>query len=98
MIQTISKKYYVGRFSAGLTLIASGIAYIVSLFGVIDLYDVIKFWPVILILLGTELLIAAFSSKGEKISYDWLSLVLMFFMFFFSLGMAVFQLCYNYFF
>ena len=97
MTQTIPKKYYVGRFSAGLTLIAAGVAYIVSLFEIISLYDVLKFWPAILILLGTELLVAAFVSRGEKICYDWLSLLLLFLMFFFSLGMAIFQLCYNYF-
>ncbi len=98
MVQTIPKKYYVGRFSAGLTLIAAGITYIISLFEIISLYDALKFWPAILILLGTELLIAAFSSKGDRICYDWLSLLLLFLMFFFSLGMAILQLCYNYFF
>lgn len=97
MTAQTTKKYYVGRYSAGFTLIGAGAAYLASLFNLITLHDIIKFWPVILMLIGVELLIGAFISKGEKINYDWLSLLLMFIMFFFSLGMAIAQFCVEYF-
>ena len=73
-----AKSYYAGRYTAGISLIICGTLYIVSLFtNALDLGFVLKLWPIILIGMGTEMLICAIRSKGERIHYDWLSVLLM---------------------
>ena len=78
---TTNKHYYVGRYTAGICLILGGALYIVSLFtDLIRLNYALKLWPLIFIGVGIELLVSAVRSKGERIHYDWLSVVLVFLM------------------
>ncbi len=66
------KNRRVGTFTLGAMLIAVGAVYLVHLFapGAVDLLFVMRFWPVVLILLGTEVLISYFINKDDKMRYD----------------------------
>ncbi len=88
-----TKTYYVGRYTAGICLVLMGTLYIVSLLTeIIELTAALKLWPVMLIGMGAELLVCAIRSKGERIRYDWLSIVIMLVM----TGCAVILLLFNY--
>lgn len=65
----------VGTFTMGVTMILVGLLIVCSLFGWgIPLEWVFRFSPLILVALGVEVLVGAFS-KGTKLKYDFLSIV-----------------------
>lgn len=65
----------VGTFTMGVTMILVGLLIVCSLFGWgIPLEWVFRFSPLILVALGVEVLVGAFS-KGAKLKYDFLSIV-----------------------
>ncbi|MEL7657573.1 MAG: DUF5668 domain-containing protein [Bacillota bacterium] len=69
----------VGTITMGVSLIAAGILFLLHLFiplTVTYLY-IFRSWPVILILLGAEVLIANLRSKEEKIIYDGWAIFIM---------------------
>lgn len=67
----------VGTFTLGVVLVAAGGGMLVSLFWpVVDLGWLLKASPVILIILGVEVLLAA--RGGGKVKYDWLGMLLCF--------------------
>ena len=50
----------VGTITAGITLVLTGVLFLVRLFfPFFDPYEVIRFWPVLLIMLGIEVLLAS---------------------------------------
>ena len=64
----------VGTFTMGVTMILVGLLIVCSLFGWgIPLEWVFRFSPLILVALGVEVLVGAFS-KGAKLKYDFLSI------------------------
>ena len=64
----------VGTFTMGVTMILVGLLIVCSLFGLwIPLEWVFRFSPLILVALGVEVLVGAFS-KGAKLKYDFLSI------------------------
>lgn len=67
----------VGTFTLGVTLVASGVLMLVSMFWPgLDLRWALKCAPLMLISLGAETLLAA--KGGGKVKYDWVGMVLCF--------------------
>jgi hypothetical protein len=71
----------VGTFSMGLTLIALGLFLILGRFFEVDiLYYIVNFWPLMIIVLGLEIILfnsLAFSKKSRfRFTYDFLSIFL----------------------
>ena len=69
----------IGTLTCGVSLVAFGIIFIIMNFApnAIDLLSILRFWPVILILLGIEVLIASFSKKACAKKYDFGSFIIM---------------------
>jgi hypothetical protein len=87
----------VGTLTLGGMLVAFGAMFLMHLFVASITYDIIfKVWPIIFIFLGFEILIANFRQKEEKILYDKTSFVLIVFLSFFAMGMALVQTCIEY--
>lgn len=64
----------VGTITMGLSLIAAGVLILCGLLiPNFNLVSAAKFAPLILVFLGVEILFRYFSSKGEKLKYDFLS-------------------------
>lgn len=72
------RKWRVGTVSMGITLILLGIVLLSSSFteGAVDTY-VLAWWPVILIVLGIEIIVYLFMAKKEKpvVHYDFVSII-----------------------
>ena len=69
----------VGTLTLGVTMVAAGLAFLVWVFApkLVDIWFCLKFWPVVLILLGLEVL-ASWAFAGEdKLRYDGAGLVLL---------------------
>ena len=62
----------VGTITLGITLVLSGIAYLLHLFfPSITYYHIMKAWPIVFIFLGVEILLNALQIKDEQdIRYD----------------------------
>ncbi len=89
------RTHRVGTITAGLSLIAFGVLFILHLFMSAFSYTTIfRLWPFILICLGVEVLLTNFSK--EKIVYDKPAIVLMFIVALFAMGMACMDLCITY--
>lgn len=69
----------VGTMTLGISLIGAGILFAAHLVipGALNYYDIFRLWPVILILLGIEVLIANMKNKEEKIIYDGWAMFIM---------------------
>lgn len=71
----------VGIFTMGIALILGGIAALLYLFvpdfGIVSL---LKYSPLLLILLGVEILISGIVFRGDRIKYDFLSMLVCFFL------------------
>jgi UDP-N-acetylmuramyl pentapeptide phosphotransferase/UDP-N-acetylglucosamine-1-phosphate transferase len=91
------KTHRVGTVTLGGMLIAFGVLFLLRIF-LIDLsYEIIfKLWPIIFIFLGSEILIANFSQKEDKLVYDKTAFALIIILSFFAMGMAITELCINY--
>ena len=91
---TTYHSHRVGSITAGLSMIAFGVMFLLHLvFDMIDYQMMFSLWPVILILLGLELLLSNFSTK--KIVYDKAAIFLLIVMTLFALGMAVAEECFR---
>lgn len=61
----------VGSVTFGLTLVVFGVLFLLSAFiRSLNYLEIIKFWPVIFISLGIEMLVHAFSKDAEKAKLD----------------------------
>ena len=69
----------VGTLTMGVSLIAAGILFLLHLFipSTLTYLYIFRSWPVILILLGIEVLFANLRSKEEKIIYDGWAIFIM---------------------
>lgn len=94
----------VGTITTGVTLVLTGVLFLGRLFfPFFDPYEVICFWPVLLILLGIEVLLAnsrktyrVVNEEGkveeqEKMVYDFPAILLMITVACFSMCMAVLE-------
>ncbi len=71
------RQWRVGSLSMGLLLIGSGIGLLYAQFNRLAVMDlIVKWWPLIFILLGAEILLQTYLNKGEtiKIKYDVFSI------------------------
>ena len=91
---TTYRSHRVGSVTAGLSMIGIGVMFFLHLFfDLVDYQMMFSLWPVMLILLGLELLLSNLSNK--KIVYDKAAIFLLIVMTFFSMGMAVADLCFR---
>lgn len=91
----IEREHRVGTITAGASLIIWGIAFILHEINFIPNMDAImKLWPLILIGIGVEIL--WFNKKEKNIIYDKGAVVLMIIMTFFSMMMAIADMCMKY--
>lgn len=83
----------VGGFTCGILLIVFGTLFIVHMFVPALKYELIfKFWPVILITLGVEMLISCRKKTEDiQLKYDGAAIFLTIILTFFSMGMGVVQ-------
>ena len=61
----------IGTATMGFTLVLVGILLIIFLFKPFDIFQLMKFSPILLILLGVEMLWQYFSSHGQNLKYDF---------------------------
>ena len=81
------RQFRVGTFSMGILLIAVGVLLLLGRFaGISSIKLILDFWPVILIILGIEILTYVFVSKEDqpKIKYDGLSIFIIILLIFLS--------------
>lgn len=91
------KNRRVGTFTLGISMIALGVAWMVSLFtDAFTVYEVVRFWPVFIILFGIEVLIHAILNKEEKLRYDGLSIFLGVVLILAAFAMAGFDFVFRY--
>ena len=91
---SVYRSHRVGSVTAGLSMISFGVMFLLHLFfEIIDYRMMFSLWPVILILLGLELLLSNFSTK--KIVYDKAAIFLLIVMTFFAMGMGVADECFR---
>lgn len=91
---TTYRSHRVGSVTAGLTMVGFGVMFLLHLFfDLVDYQLMFSLWPVMLILLGMELLLSNFSAR--KIVYDKAAIFLLILMTFFTIGMAVLDECFR---
>lgn len=84
------KSRRVGTFTLGISLIVLGVALMISFFTeAFTVYDVIKFWPLFIIVFGIEVLVHAILNNEEKLRYDGLSIFLGIILILSTFGIAV---------
>jgi thiol:disulfide interchange protein len=69
----------VGTLTMGLSLICAGVLFAIHLFipGILTYYYIFRLWPLILILLGAEVLFANMRNREDKILYDGWAIFIM---------------------
>ena len=88
----------VGSISCGLILIVFGIAFLLHMiFPVITFAVIFKFWPLILIVLGAEILLSNIKPTEKVLKYDAGAIVLVIVLTLFSMGMGFAEYCMRYF-
>lgn len=91
-----TRTHRVGSITAGISLIALGILFILHIF--VDLLSygfILKLWPFIMIGVGTEILVSNFSER--KFVYDKGAVILVFLVMIFAVCMAGADLCLSHF-
>ena len=77
----------------GILMIVLGVVILTAQFKQVAILDMLlTWWPVILVLIGAEILVQAYTAREEqpKIKYDAFSILIIFIMVFFSIGMYAF--------
>ena len=86
------KSRKIGVLTLGVSLVALGLLYLLKVFFPAWNYlTILKFWPIVLILLGVEVLLSAFLPRKEgepPAKLDALSIVLLFVTLFLACGLA----------
>lgn len=93
------RNHKVGTFTLGSSLIFFGILLMINTFTHLLSYGfVLRLWPVILILLGVEILISYICQDEDRLTYDKGAVFLIILLSFFSMAMACaeFLMTYNY--
>jgi len=79
----------VGTLTAGIVLVIFGIIFLLRTFMPdFNISWIISFWPVVLILLGIEIIAAYAINKEEKMQYDFAAIMLVIILSFFAMGMG----------
>jgi hypothetical protein len=88
MIQML-KGRRVGTFTAGIALIVFGVLFLLhTILQTFDYKFIFSLWPIILILLGLEIIISYAVNKDEKMRYDGGAIALIIILAFFAMGMG----------
>ena len=67
----------VGVFTMGISLISSGVALCLwQLFPSRNIWDLLRFSPAFLVVLGIEILLSNAANRNGVLKYDWLSMIL----------------------
>ena len=91
------KERRIGTFTLGTMLVVYGILFVVNIFTDKLSYGMIfRFWPILLIMLGIEILVGLYSKEKAKFIYDKGAIVLLILVAFFAMGMAGADLCFSY--
>lgn len=79
----------VGTLTAGIVLIIFGVLFLIRLVSPnINYLFIVSFWPVILIILGIEIIVAYIINKEEKMKYDTGAIWMVILLSFFAMGMG----------
>ncbi|EPY2276716.1 MULTISPECIES: LiaI-LiaF-like domain-containing protein [Clostridium] len=79
----------VGTLTAGIILVVFGIMFLLRLTtDNINISLIASLWPIILVLLGIEIIIAYIINKEEKMKYDFGAIILVIILVFFAMGMG----------
>lgn len=79
----------VGTFTLGICLVVFGVLFLLHLFiNNIDYLLIFHLWPVVLILLGGEILFYAVKSPDKHYRYDFAAVLIIFLLVCFAMGMA----------
>lgn len=79
----------VGTLTAGIILIIFGMMFLLRVVTTnIDVYLIASLWPLILVSLGIEIILAYIINKEEKMQYDFGGIILIIVLAFFAMGMG----------
>ena len=83
------KQRRVGTFTLGITLVAFGVLLLVHMFvPSVSYYFIYSCWPVIIMILGFEILYYAVRYKNESFKYDFAAVIIIIMLVIFAMGMA----------
>ena len=86
----------VGTLTAGIILVIFGVIFLLRLVTAnINIYLIASLWPIILVLLGIEIIVAYIINKEEKMKYDFGAIVLVIILVFFAMGMGAAEFVIN---
>jgi len=86
----------VGTFTAGIVLIMFGVMFLLrTIFPIINFTLILSLWPLILVFLGIEIIVAYIINKEEQMKYDASAIVLIIILSFFAMGMATMEFLIN---
>lgn len=94
----MKRTHKIGTVTFGISLVAVGGAFLLHFFvPAINVATVISFWPVILILLGLEVLTGSFMNREEiTVTYDKTGIILTALLVLFTMGMGMMSLVMEY--
>ena len=79
----------VGTLTAGIVLVMFGIMFLLRLVtNNINILLITSLWPLILVSVGIEIIVAYIINKEEKIQYDFGAIILVIILVFFAMGMG----------
>ena len=85
----MTKVRRVGTFTAGIVLVMFGIVFFIrTLMPKVNFSWIISMWPLILIMLGAEVLTAYMKNRNEELQYDFAAILLVIMLSFFAMGMG----------
>ncbi|WP_049041592.1 LiaF transmembrane domain-containing protein [Clostridium sporogenes] len=86
----------VGTLTAGIILVVFGVMFLLRLVtDNINIFLIASLWPIILVLLGIEIIIAYIINKEEKMKYDFGAIILVIILVFFAMGMGTAEFVIN---
>lgn len=79
----------VGTFTTGIVLVMFGILFLLRLTSLnINYLMIASLWPIVLILLGIEIIVAYLINKDEIMKYDFCAITLILMLSIFAMGMG----------
>ena len=83
------KRRRVGTFTTGIVLVMFGIMFLLRLMYPSINYSIIaSMWPLVLVILGVEIILACFMKKEEIMKYDFAGIFILITLSIFAMGMG----------
>lgn len=80
----------VGTLTGGIVLVVFGVLFLLRLVTTnINILLIASLWPLILVSVGIEIILAYIINKEEKMQYDFGAIILVIILVFFAMGMGV---------